>query len=53
MALLLTIVSIVEAAAECYVSVQESADREEWRCHFDQEMVSALFRHGHSYLIPI
>jgi hypothetical protein len=53
MALHLPIASRVEAAVECYVLVQESADREEWRHHFDQEMVSALFRHGHSYLIPI
>jgi hypothetical protein len=53
MVLLLPIVSRVKAAVEHHVSVQETADREEWRHHFDQEMVSALFRHGHSYLIPI
>jgi hypothetical protein len=50
MALLLPIASRVEAPVEHYVLVQESADREEWRCHFNQEMVSALFRHSHSYL---
>jgi hypothetical protein len=49
---LLSIASRIEAAVATYVSVRDVTDRAEWKRHFDEEKVSALFGFP-SDLIPI
>ena len=50
MATILQIAFRVEAAVEAYISVQDFADREEWKAKFKRELVSS---HLHGVLITL